>query len=216
MVAVFLGFCKVLQEWWSSFATFFFLLAAGQEFFFYFIGAACNFFVPPSACRKFFSKSPTTPPQDLNGRPLREFRKLRRQLQRKRNIKIELCVKLSLLRLFHVEYLAQNRRSVLWLAWYQWFSRKDKEWRLALSSEPQIWQFHVVVCQTASKHCTKRRAVRAALLIFLFNQSNHLFVALSWPLLRCQILYSLLYSSSNLALIITLLIPVLHVDSGCW
>ena len=32
---------------------------------------------------------------------IREFKKLRRQLQRKRDIKVKLCVKLSLLRLFH-------------------------------------------------------------------------------------------------------------------
>ena len=40
----------------------------------------------------------------------REFKKLRRQLQRKRHIKIELCVKLSLLRLLHVDQVEQNRR----------------------------------------------------------------------------------------------------------
>ena len=43
----------------------------------------------------------------------REFKKLRRQLQGKRHIKIELCVKLSLLRLFHVDHVVQNRRSAL-------------------------------------------------------------------------------------------------------
>ena len=39
----------------------------------------------------------------------REFKKLRRQLQGKRHIKIVLCVKLSLLRLFHVDHVVQNR-----------------------------------------------------------------------------------------------------------
>ena len=47
---------------------------------------------------------------------LREFKKLRRQLQGKRHIKIELCVKLSLLRLFHVYRVVQNRRSALSLS----------------------------------------------------------------------------------------------------
>ena len=47
----------------------------------------------------------------------REFKKLRRQLQRKRHNKIELCVKLSLLRLFHVDHFVQNRRTALSLAW---------------------------------------------------------------------------------------------------
>ena len=37
----------------------------------------------------------------------REFKKLRRQLQGKRHIKIKLCVKLSLLRLFHVDHVVQ-------------------------------------------------------------------------------------------------------------
>ena len=57
----------------------------------------------------------------------REFKKLRRQLQRKRHTKIELCVKLSLLRLFYVDHVVQNRRTALSLAWYEWFSCKGKE-----------------------------------------------------------------------------------------
>ena len=57
----------------------------------------------------------------------REFKKLRRQLQRKRHIKTELCVNLSLLRLFHVDHVVQNRRTALSLAWYEWFSCKGKE-----------------------------------------------------------------------------------------
>ena len=62
------------------------------------------------------------------GAVIREFKKLRRQLQRERRIKIELCVKLRLLRLFHVVQVAQNRRSsALSLALHEWFSSKDKE-----------------------------------------------------------------------------------------
>ena len=57
----------------------------------------------------------------------RVFKKLRRQLQRKRHIKIELCVKLSLLRLFHVDHVVQNTRIALSLAWYERFSCKGKE-----------------------------------------------------------------------------------------
>ena len=57
---------------------------------------------------------------------IREFKKLRRQLQGKRHIKIELCVKFSLLRLFHVDHVVQNRRSALPLAWHEWFSYKGK------------------------------------------------------------------------------------------
>ena len=58
---------------------------------------------------------------------IREFKKLRRQLQRKRHIKIELCVNLSLLRLFHVDHVVQNTRIALSLAWYERFSCKGKE-----------------------------------------------------------------------------------------
>ena len=70
-------------------------------------------------------------------------KKLRRQLQGKRLIKTELCVKLSLLRLFHVDHVAQNRRSAFSLACHEWFSCKGKEGKiycceLPLSSKPQI------------------------------------------------------------------------------
>ena len=43
----------------------------------------------------------------------REFKKLRRLLQRKRQIKIELCAGLSVLLLFHVGHVVQNRQSTL-------------------------------------------------------------------------------------------------------
>ena len=104
----------------------------------------------------------------------REFKKLRRQLQRKRDIKIVLCVNWSPLRLFHVGYNVQIRQSAPALAWHEWFSHKGKEWKiccfkLALSSEPQIWKFHTVVCQTTSKHCTKTHAACAALLFFFIK-----------------------------------------------
>ena len=70
--------------------------------------------------------------------------------------------------------LLQNRRSALSLAWNEWFSQKGKEWkiydcRLALSTEPQIWKFRVVFWPTTSKHCIKKRAARAARLLFLIQ-----------------------------------------------
>ena len=73
----------------------------------------------------------------------RELKKLRRQLQGKRRLETELCVKLSLLRLFHVDHVVQNRRSALSLACHEWFSCKGKEGKiycceLPLSSKPQI------------------------------------------------------------------------------
>ena len=88
--------------------------------------------------------------------------------------KIELCVKLSLLRLFHVGHVLQNRRSALSHALHELFSCKGKDWKIyrcehVLLSEPQIWKFPVVVCQTTSKHCTKKRASRAARLFFFIQ-----------------------------------------------
>ena len=80
-----------------------------------------------------------SPPYDLKSKVLfivnrvvsnpyiREFKKLRRQLQRKRHFKIELCVKLSLSRLFHVDHVVQNTRIALSLARYERFSCKGKE-----------------------------------------------------------------------------------------
>ena len=117
----------------------------------------------------------------------REFKKLRWQLRRKLVIKTELCVKFSVLRLFHVGHVEQNRRGALSLASQEWFSCKGKEWKiycygLALSSELQIWKFHVVVWQTTSKNCTKKRPARAARLFSSFNQTNHWLVALTLPL----------------------------------
>ena len=93
---------------------------------------------------------------------------LRRQLQRKRHIKIELCVGFSVLRLFQVVHDEQNRRSALPFAWHEWILCQGKEWKVywcgfALSSElKKKKKFHVVVWQTASKTCTKKRAARAA------------------------------------------------------
>ena len=50
---------------------------------------------------------------------IRVFKKLRPLLHRKRHIQLELCVRLSVLRLFHVGYVVQNRRRALSLAWHE-------------------------------------------------------------------------------------------------
>ena len=50
-----------------------------------------------------------------------------RLMPRKRHIKIGLCVRLSVLRLFQVGQVVQNRRSELSLALHEWFSCKGKE-----------------------------------------------------------------------------------------
>ena len=75
------------------------------------------------------------------------FKKLRRQLQRKRNIKIELCVKLSVLRLFRVDDVVRN--SALSLAWHEWFWCKGKERNLLLQAR--------VVIRTSNMKISRRR-----------------------------------------------------------
>ena len=57
----------------------------------------------------------------------RGFKKLRWQLKRKRHIQIELCVRVSALRLFQVGHVVQNKRSALSLGWHECFSCKGKE-----------------------------------------------------------------------------------------
>ena len=44
-----------------------------------------------------------------------------------RHNKIELCIKLHLLRSFHVGHIEQNRQSALSPALHEWFSCKGKE-----------------------------------------------------------------------------------------
>ena len=73
----------------------------------------------------------------------REFKKLRRLLQRKRHIKIVLCARFRVMQLFRVGHVEQTRRSLLSLALHEWFSCRGKERKifclwLALSSELQI------------------------------------------------------------------------------
>jgi len=99
----------------------------------------------------------------------REFENLRRLLQRKRHNNLELLISLSVLRLFHV---VQNRQSTLSFASHEWLSCKGRERKIyscgfSLSSDPQIWTFHVVIWQTTSKNCTKGRVARAAQIFFL-------------------------------------------------
>ena len=83
--------------------------------------------VDSQGCEKTADTSQSPEVRSTRTINVREFKKLRRQLQRKRHIKIELCVKLSLLGLLHVDHVVQNRRTALSLAWYEWFSCKGKE-----------------------------------------------------------------------------------------
>ena len=72
-----------------------------------------------------------------------------------------------------------SRRSALSLAWHEGFSSNGKEWKInccgfALSSELQVWTFHVVVWPTTSKHCSRKRAAREARLFLLIQSIKSL------------------------------------------
>ena len=92
-----------------------------------------------------------------------------------RDIKIELCVELSHLRLSHVGHVVQIGGVLFRLLGTNSVHVKAKlEWKiyfceLALSSEPQMRKFHVVFWHTKLKHCTKKRAARAARLFFFIQ-----------------------------------------------
>ena len=58
------------------------------------------------------------------------IKKIRRLLQGKRHIKIELCVRLSVLLLLHLCHVIRNRRSALLFVWHEWFSCKGRELKI--------------------------------------------------------------------------------------
>ena len=60
----------------------------------------------------------------------REFKKLLLLLQQKCLFEIEFCTRWSILQLFHVGLMEENKPSVLLLALHKWFSWKGKEWNI--------------------------------------------------------------------------------------
>ena len=66
---------------------------------------------------------------------------------------------------------------------------------IGLSSEPQIWKFHVVNWQTPSKNCIEVRASRATRLFFLIQPIKSLFSGIVVVLLKLAIVTC--WSSSN-------------------
>ena len=61
---------------------------------------------------------------NLKHNNLRMFKKLRTTAAaKKRHFKIELHIRLTVSRLFHVHHVVQNRRSPFSLASHEWFSR---------------------------------------------------------------------------------------------
>ena len=89
---------------------------------------------------------------------------IRRKLQRKHHFKIELCDWSSVLRSFYVCYVVKNGRGALLLA--SRFVKKAKNERFTAAGS---YCRHVVVWQTTSKICTKKRAAREARLFFLIQ-----------------------------------------------
>ena len=81
--------------------------------------------------------------------------KLRWLLQRQRLIKTELCVRLSVLRLFQVDHVGQSRRCALLLDWHEWFSFKGKEWKIYSCRLPLSSEHHKGVWQTTTAAATK-------------------------------------------------------------
>ena len=64
---------------------------------------------------------------NLKHNNLQKFKKLpTAAAAKKRHFKIELLIKLSVSRLFHVHHVVQNRRSPLSLARHEWFSRNER------------------------------------------------------------------------------------------
>ena len=128
-----------------------------------------------------------------------EFKKLRRQLQRKRHIKNELCVKLRLLRLFHVDHVVRNRRTALSLAWYEWFSFKGKEWKIyccELRVVVRTSNMKISRCRLADYVKTlHQKACRTCSMIIFLHSTNQI-IDLWRCLWRCrrQIFNSLLIS----------------------
>ena len=105
----------------------------------------------------------------------REFKKLRRLWQRKRHFKMTLCVRLSALQLFNrlVTLYKISELHLLLLGTKGFHANaKNKIFTaagLALSSEPQKRNYHVVVWQTTTKNFTKKSAPLAARLFSLIQ-----------------------------------------------
>ena len=110
----------------------------------------------------------------------REFKKLRRQLQRKRHFKIELFLRLNAFRFFQFDHVVQNRRRTLFLVWNKWFScKKQTEKKRFTATGSHCYQNLMYDNFTLSfgRLCPKI-ALRSVLHVqhdyfSLFNQSSH-------------------------------------------
>ena len=126
----------------------------------------------------------------------KEFKKLRWRLQRKRHIAIGLCVWLSVLLLFQIGHVVQNKRRVLSRAWHEWFSCKGKEpniycWELAAFLEALNWNFKSSFGRLRQKFAPKSVPHVQDDYFSSLNQSNHWFVTLLLSLPSSLLLNSL-------------------------
>ena len=143
-----------------------------------------------------------------------EFKKLRRLLQRKRQIKIELCVRLSILRLFHVDHVVQNRRTTLSLAWYEWLSCKGRVKDLLLRARVVKYENFTSSFGRLRQH-TAPKSVQHDY-FSSFNQPNHWLWRSCW---RCRrqilnsqrlptvVFWSLLRDGDGVTTLLTAILP---------
>ena len=75
-------------------------------------------------------------------------------MQRKRHIKIELCVRLSVLRSFHVDNVVQNRRIALRLLGTNGFHVKAKSERFTAASSRRCHNIKEVLASTTGTATT--------------------------------------------------------------
>ena len=109
----------------------------------------------------------------------KEFKKLRRLLQRGRDIKTELCAGLSVMRLFQVGHSVQTRRSVLSLAWHEEFSCQSRGSKiycceLALSSETSSKKISRRRLADYVKKLHQKKACRTCSTVILTHSTNEI------------------------------------------
>ena len=131
--------------------------------------SAVNYYRPLSLNASRYDEIRQRNPAQLK-RHNREFKKLRRLLQRKRHVKIVLCVRWSALRLFHVGHVVQKRHfRLLGTNGFQIESKKER-FDAACSRYHQRLKyenFSSLLADYTSKNCNKRRAARGARSFFL-------------------------------------------------
>ena len=130
--------------------------------------SAVNYYRPLSLNASRYDEIRQRNPAQLK-RHNREFKKLRRLLQRKRHVKIVLCVTWSVLRLFHVGHVVQKSTfaCLARMAFRLRQRKKDLMLRAHVIISASNMKISLRYWLTTSKNCDKRRAARAARSFFL-------------------------------------------------